>query len=149
VRPFLDHLLPELADNVDGLQKPPARALRRYVLPPAAAGLAAGALAWAVSGIGPWLLLVVLPAGGYGALRYRAAGWRLDAGRLAIRSLLLARRTVLAPAAHRESHALARTLLQRRAGLADVEVAFGKTTSARVRHLEVATAAALWERLAD
>jgi putative membrane protein len=147
VRPLLDQLLPELADDVDGLESPPRRALRRYVLPPAAAGLAAGAAAWALAPVGAWPLLAAVPAGAYGALRFGAAGWRLEDGRLAIRSLLLARTTVLAPAAHRESHAIAQTILQRRGELADVEVAFGKATEARVRHLEAATATELWERL--
>ena len=38
VRGFLDELLPELADDLDGLERPPARAARRYVLPPAVFG---------------------------------------------------------------------------------------------------------------
>ena len=53
----------------------------------------------------------------------------------------LARTTVLAPARFRESHTLAQNLLQRRADLADLEVAFGKQTTARIRHLEAADAA--------
>jgi putative membrane protein len=59
----------------------------------------------------------------------------------------LARVTVLGPAANREWHQVAQNLLQRRARLADVVVAYGKRTSARVRHLEAATASALFERL--
>jgi putative membrane protein len=148
VRPFLDRLLPELADDLGELAPPPRRALRRYVLPPAAPVLAVGAVAWALTPAGPWALLATVPAAAYGAARFRAAGWRLEGGRLAVRSLLLARTTVLAPAAHRESHAIAQNLLQRQADLADIEVAFGKSTGARVRHLDAATAAALWERLA-
>ena len=34
VEPFLAAFLPELADELDGLARPPRRALRRYVLPP-------------------------------------------------------------------------------------------------------------------
>jgi putative membrane protein len=147
IRPFLDELLPELADDLGGLQPLPRRARRRYVLPPAALGLAAGALAWWLTPAGPWPLLAAVPAGAYGAVRFGAAGWRLDGGRLAVRSLRLARTTVLAPAAHRESHAIAQNLLQRPADLADLEVAFGKNTEARVRHLDAATATGLWQRL--
>jgi putative membrane protein len=99
--------------------------------------------------LGPWLLPAAVAGAAYGMARFRAAGWRLEGGRLAVRSLGLARRTVLAPAGHRESHAIAQNLLQRRAGLADVEVAFGKRTGARVRHLEAAAAAALFERVAQ
>ena len=148
VREFLDRLLPELADDLDGLAPPPPRALRRYVLPPAALGLAIGVVAWAFAPVGPWALALVLPAGGYGALRFRAAGWRFEGGRLAIRSLGLARSTVLAPGVNRESHAIAQTVLQRRARLADLEIEFGKQTGAAVRHLEAATAEDLFARLA-
>lgn len=140
VRAFLDELLPELADDLDGLAAPPRRALRRYVLPWAVAGLPLLALT-------PWALLLSLLGAAYGALRYRAAGWRLAGGRLAVRSLVFARTTVLAPAANRESHSLSANVLQRRAGLADVSVAFGKTTRARVRHLEAPTARRLWENV--
>jgi putative membrane protein len=147
VRPFLDALLPELADELDGLEPPPARAARRYALPPAAVGLAAGGAAWAFTPAGPWALPLALVLAGYGLLRFRAAGWRLEDGRLAVRSLRVARTTVLGPARYREWHELAQNLLQRRARLADVFVAFGKQTGARVRHLEAATAASLFERL--
>ena len=145
VRPFLDLLLPELADDLDGLEPPPPRAARRYALPPAAAGLAITAAAWVVTG--PWALPLAAVLAAYGLLRFRAAGWRLRDGRLAVRSLRLARTTVFGPAALREWHELAQNPLQRRARLADVVVAFGKQTSARVRHLEAATASRLFERL--
>jgi putative membrane protein len=143
VEPFLAELLPELADRPDGLQPPPPRARRRYLLPPAAAGLAVGAVAAVVLG-SPWPLAVALPALAYGELRWRAAGWRLAGGRLAMTWRALARTTVLAPARNRESHDLAQTPLQRRARLADVEIEFGKGTSARIRHLDVDVARGLW-----
>ena len=147
VRSFLDDLLPELADDLDGLERPPARAARRYALPPAALGAVAGAAAWAFTPAGPWALPAALLLGGHGLLRYRTAGWRLASGRLAVRSLLLARTTVLGPARYREWHEVDQNLLQRRARLADVFVAFGKQTGARVRHLEATTAAGLFERI--
>ena len=147
VRPFLDELLGELADDLDGLERPPARAARRYALPPAALGAVVAAAVWAFTPAGPWVLPAVLLLGGYGLLRYRTAGWRLDDGRLAVRSLLMARTTVLGPARHREWHERRQNLLQRRARLADVFVAFGKRTGARVRHLEATTADALFDRV--
>ena len=92
----------------------------------------------------PWPLLLAPLGAAYGALGFRAAGWRLEGGRLAVRSRRLARSTVLAPAAGRESHDLAQTVLQRRARLADVAVAFGKGTVARIRHLDADVARGLW-----
>jgi putative membrane protein len=147
VRPFLDELLPELADDLDALERPPRRAARRYVLPPAAAGVAITAVAWAIAPEGVWALPVAAVLAAWGLLRYRAAGWRLRDGRLAMRSLRLARTTVLGPAAHRESHEIAQNPWQRQARLADVAVAFGKRTNARVRHLEATTARALFDAL--
>ena len=143
VEPFLRELLPELADRVDGLAAPPARALRRYVLPPlASTAILAGVGAAAIGS--PWLLLLAPLGAVYGALGFRAAGWRLEGGRLAVRSRRLARSTVLAPAAGREFHELDQTALQRRARLADVAVAFGKGTPARIRHLDADDARGLW-----
>jgi putative membrane protein len=147
VRPFLDLLLPELADDLDGLERPPARAARRYALPPAALGLALTAVVWAFTPAGAWALPLAAVLAAYGLLRFRAAGWRLHDGRLAIRSLRLARTTVFGPAALREWQEVAQNPLQRRARLADVVVAFGKQTSARVRHLELETAGELFKRL--
>ena len=140
---FLTALLPELADDLGGLEPPPPRALRRYLLPPTAAALVAAAAA-ALALDAPWALLAAALGPAYGALVWRAAGWRLAAGRLAVRSRRIARHTVLAPAHNRESHALVQTALQRRGRLADVEVAFGKTTTARVHHLDEAVARRLW-----
>ena len=145
VRAFLDELLPELADELDGLAQPPDRARLRYVLPPAAITLAVGAALWPLAG--PWPLALALAGAGYGAARFGSAGWRLADGRLAVRTLRIARSTVLAPAANRESHAVAQTLLQRRRRLATLHVAFGKSTDARIAHLDAAVAQGAFEAL--
>jgi putative membrane protein len=147
VRGFLDELLPELADDLDGLERPPARAARRYALPPALFGAVVGAGVWAFTPAGPWVLPAALLLGGYGLLRFRTAGWRLEGDRLAIRSLMLSRTTVLGPARYREWHELSQNPFQRSGRLADVFVAFGKQTNARVRHLELANAQSLYDRL--
>jgi putative membrane protein len=138
VSAFLDTFLPELADDLDGLAPLPGRALRRYVLPPAVAGVVVGAAGWPL--IGPWGLFLVLPAAAWGLMGFRAAGWRLERGHLTVRRLGFARTTVLARAADGESHTFAQNVLQRRADLADLEVEFGKRTTARVHHLDAALA---------
>jgi putative membrane protein len=148
VEPFLAELLPELADGIDGLHAPPPRALRRYVLPPAALLLALGGAACiVVPGAAPWPLLAVLPAAAYGAARWRAAGWRLEDRRLAVRFRRVARTTVLAPAARLQQHGTRQTVLQRRAQLADVEVRVGAATRGHVRHLDAAIAGRLFDGL--
>lgn len=146
VRPFLDELLPELADDLGELAPPPPRALRRYLLPPTAGGLVVGAAAAVALGAW-WPLAAALPGLLYGWLAWTAAGWRLRDGRLVVRGRLLARTTVLAPAVNRESHDLAQTVLQRRGRLANVSVAFGRGTSASVRHLDRDVARDLWVRI--
>jgi len=146
VGPFLRELLPELADEAGGLAPAPPRALRRYVLAPAALGLAAGVAAAIALG-SPWPLLAVVPGVLYGVARFRAAGWRLEDGRVALRYRMLARTTVLAPAARLQEHGTRQTVLQRRARLADIEVKVGAGTSAAVRHLDAAVAGRLFDAL--
>jgi putative membrane protein len=133
VRAFLDEFLPELADEPGGLERPPARAARRYLV---GTGLVAVALAvglWFV--VGSWSLLALVLVL-YGWARWRAAGWRLEDGRLAVRSLVFAQVTVLAPVRLRESHTVSQNPFQRRAALATLTVPFGKSTTAHIRHLE-------------
>jgi putative membrane protein len=148
VEPFLAELLPELADDPGGLAAPPQRAARRYLLPGTLAGLVLGGAACLVfPAAAPWPLLVAPLLALDGWLDYRAAGWRLRDGRLAMSSRRLAWSTLLAPAARLQQHAIAQSPLQRRAGLADVAVAVGKGGHARVRHLDAPVAVELWERL--
>ena len=126
VEAFLNEFLPELADDPLGLTDPPRRAARRYLLLPVLAGAVVTVAAWFF--IGAFALIGLLAGAVYGTARWRAAAWRLRDGRLAVRSMRLAQTTVLAPARFRESHTLAQNLFQRRAALADLEVAFGKET---------------------
>ena len=60
----------------------------------------------------------------------------------------IARVTVLAPARLRESHTWTQNVFQRRADLADLSVTFGKSTTARIRHLEAADVRETWDQLA-
>ena len=55
---------------------------------------------------------------------------------------------MLAPARLRESHTRTQNVFQRRADLADLSVTFGKSTTARIRHLEAAVVRETWEQLA-
>jgi putative membrane protein len=148
VQPFLAELLPELADGIDGLHAPPRRALRRYLLPPAALLLALGAAACVIApDSAPWPLLAVLPGAAYGAARFRAAGWRLEDRRLAVRFRRIARTTVLAPSARLQQHGTRQTVLQRRGRLADLEVRVGAATRGQVRHLDADVAGRLFDGL--
>ncbi len=145
---FLAALLPEHADGLDGLSPPPRRARRRYLLPPALAGLALGAALWiALPAAGPWPLALAAPGAAAGALAWRAAGWRLQGGRLAVRSRRLARITVLAPAGALQEVGRSQSPFQRHGRLADLHVAVGAGTRARVRHLDEQVAAGAYDAL--
>ena len=87
-------------------------------------------------------VLLVLAAG-LGELRFRAAGWRLDDGRVVLRSRHVGRSTLVASTRRLQEHGTRQTPLQRRRRLADVTVAVGSRRRARVRHLEASTAGRL------
>ena len=143
---LLAEFLPEHAAALDGLARPPARALRRYVLEPVhVVAVPAVVIALAVPGAGAWPLLALLPAGLGGAAQWSAAGWRLSAdGRAVLRRRAVARSTLLFAPARVQHAAVVQTVLQRRAALADLEVSVGPAKG-RVRHLEAATAWRLWQ----
>jgi putative membrane protein len=148
VEPLLRRLLPELAIPPLPLAPPPRRALRRFVLGPLLTGAVVAAAGWAaLAAVRPWILVVPPAAAWLGVARHRAAGWRVEGGRLAIRSRRLARTTVLAPVRRIQQHELAQTPLQRRGGLASLEVAVGAGTRARVDHLELTVARGVFAQL--
>lgn len=138
VGPFLAQVAPELAGPLTITERPPTRALRRFVTWPlaAAAAIAAAAVlayppAWPAAPV----LLVLAALSGIDA--YTLAGLRVDGERVVVRAwrrgssvTLIARRRRL------QSRALARTPLQRRAGLGTLSVTVARGTRARVRHLE-------------
>jgi putative membrane protein len=130
------------------LERPPARARRRYALPPALFGAAVGAVLTAfIPAAWPAVPVLAMLGAAEGLLRYRSAGWRDDGRRLVIRGRVLARRTLLARVDRLQEHGLRASPVQRRASLADFEAAVGSGRKGRVRHLEAGVAGALFERL--
>ncbi len=161
------HLLPELAGGGDAregadapeeagaseaapaLERPPRRALRRYVLPPAAAGAVVPLVLVPLVGT-PALPALALPLLGaaFGAAAYRSAGWRLDGDRLVLRRRDLQRTTLVADA-HRLPESCTRTSwLQRRAGLSTAGVAVASGRRLGVADLDAAEAGRLLAGLA-
>ena len=145
---FLAELLPELAADLAPLERPPRRALRRYVLPPLLGPLvAAGALAFVLPAAAIAALGLTALGALYGVLRYRAAGWRLTDGRLVVRSRRLARSTVVAVARRLEEREVRQNPLQRRSRLATFAFAVGSRARFAVADLEERTARGLLDRL--
>jgi putative membrane protein len=148
---LLGEFVPALAAGDAGartLERPPARARRRYALPPAVAGAALGGVLTAiVPAAWPALPALALLGAAEGLLRHRSAGWRDDGRRLVVRGRVLARRTLLARVDRLQEHGLRASPLQRRAALADFEAAVGSGRTGRVRHIDAGVAGALFERL--
>jgi putative membrane protein len=142
-------LLPELAIEPGALERPPPRALRRFVLAPALTGAAVGLAAALALVPAAWPTALVLAALGalVGLRSYRAAAIRLAGDVVVVREARLARRTLLARRHRLQEHALARTPLQRRAQLADLRVTVGSGGGGRARHLDAATAEAAFASL--
>ena len=140
-------LLPELALAPGDSRARRARALRRFVLP-ALAGAAAGLAPRSRSNRGVARRARFAAIGALVGLRaYRAAAIRLAGDVVVIREARLARRTLLARRHRLQEHALARTPLQRRAGLADLRVTVGSGGGGRARYLDAGAAEAAFAAL--
>jgi putative membrane protein len=135
-------LVPALAVEPGPLERPPPRALRRFVMPQVLVGAALGlvpVLAW-TSAAWPALPALALAGALLGLRDHRGTGVRMAGDVVVVQEVRLARRTLLARRHRLQEHALRRTALQARASLADVKVAIGASGGGRVRHLEAATA---------
>jgi len=142
-------LVPGLAIEPGELERPPRRALRRFVLPPAIAGAALGAVPVVLWTSATWPAVPVLGLLGaaMGLRTYRGAGVRVAGTVAVVREVRIARRTLLVRRHRLQSHALVRTRLQERAALADLRVVVGSGGSGRARHLEAGAAAAAFTAL--
>ncbi|MFP5363632.1 MAG: PH domain-containing protein [Thermoleophilia bacterium] len=142
-------LVPDLAVAPGELERPPPRALRRFVIPQASAGAALGTLAVVLASGAAWPAVPALALLGalVGARGYRGAGVRLAGDVVVVREVRIARRTLLARRHRLQEHALVRTALQARASLADLRVTVGSGGSGRARHLDAATARAAFSAL--
>jgi putative membrane protein len=151
----LGALVPELPVPGSPPLRPPARARRRYLAVPVAAGLLGGAAVAAAVAIGggpgwAWAAPVVGAAAGaaMGVARWRAAGWWESGGTVAVRSgRLLSRWTTVASVRRLQHRELFAALPARRARLASVGFAVASGARAAIAHLEGTTARELLARL--
>ncbi|MCP9490606.1 MAG: PH domain-containing protein [Solirubrobacteraceae bacterium MAG38_C4-C5] len=144
---LIAELVPALATDLQPLEPPPRRALRRYLLTPIFLAAVAGTVLGLTTGAWWTLVPLVVLAALQGLGRFRAAGWRLAGGRIVVRERLIARHTIVARAERLQEHARSQTPFQRRTGLADLAVAVGSGRRGRLIHLEAATADELFQRL--
>ncbi len=142
-------LVPGLAIEPGELERPPRRALRRFVLPRATLGAIVGAAPVLALTSAAWPALPALALAGalIGLRDFRGAGVRLAGNVVVVREVRIARRTLLARRHRLQQHALERTPLQARAALADLRVTVGSGGNGRARHLDAATAEAAFAAL--
>jgi putative membrane protein len=138
VAPFLAQVAPELAGALEPAQRPPARARRRFLTVPVAAGTLAGALvALIVPPAWPAIPVLALLGALAGIDAYTLAGLRVDGPRVVVRAWRLGGSVTLVARRRRlQEHALRRSPLQRRAGLGTLSITVARGTRVRVRHLE-------------
>jgi putative membrane protein len=142
-------LLPELAVPLNDLEPLPGRALRRHVVPPVAAALAATAGAALAAGPPGLLALVLVPAAAaHGVARHRSAGVALREGRVVLRRRGLALVTAVADARRLQAVTTQATPFQRRGRLATLAVSVSSGRRLAVAHLDAAAARRLQGRLA-
>jgi putative membrane protein len=148
---LLERILPELTWPDAELQRPPARARRRYwtvpvlwSLVPAAAAAIWLPDAWKAVGVVPVVAAAVLGDG-----RWRGAGWHLGGDTVAVRHQLLARTTLLALPRRAQLVATRSNPFQRRADLAAFDVVLATKRHGIVRHLDAATADGLQRAVAS
>jgi putative membrane protein len=141
-------LVPGIDAGAAALERPPGRARRRYALPPALAGAAAGALL-ALLAAPAWPAIPALGAVGAaaGLLRWRDAGWSLGPALVTLRERRLTRTTLIARTARLQAEELRQNPFQRRAGLATLGVSVAAGRRAAVAHLDEPVAAGVFERL--
>lgn len=145
---LLPLLIPGYAWPAVELERPPGRALRRYVVRAAAApavvaaALAAAPLAGAPLGWWRWIPAAVVLLVGVllGVWQYRAAGFALEERRLVLRSRGLARTTVIALVDRVQHRRATQTPFQRRAALAHLAIALSSRRVARVSFLDAGVA---------
>jgi putative membrane protein len=138
VAPFLAQVAPDLAGPLTTTERPPRRALRRFLTPRVAAALTISIVLIAVvPAAWPAAPVLLALATAFGIDAYALAGLRVDGARVVVRTWRLGSSITLVVRRRRlQSHALSRTPFQRRAGLATLAVTVARGTRVRVRHLE-------------
>ncbi|HEX2071314.1 MAG TPA: PH domain-containing protein [Thermoleophilaceae bacterium] len=129
-------------------QRPPHRAVRRYIQPPVLTTLLiaiAAILAWPA--IWPVIPIFTALAALHGLARYRSAGYRIDADRLLLRRGSLTRRTLIARLDHLQDHDISQNRLQTRPRLANLSITVASGTNSAVAHLDSGDATSLFDRL--
>lgn len=152
---LLPALIPGYAWPEVALERPPGRALRRYVVRAAAApavvaaALAAAPLVGAPLGWWRWIPAgaVLLAGVALGVWQFRAAGVALEERRLVLRSRGLARTTVIALVDRVQHRRVTTTPFQRRAALAHLAVALSSRRVVRLSFVDAGMARRLLAEL--
>ncbi len=137
---FLERTVPEFAWMPASYEKPPRRAIRRYITRKVLLGLGLSAIAIALLyPLGLWALATLPLFAAHGYLCYRDAGWAVSNGTLVMRYRSLARSTAIIPKRRIQSSDVSQSILQRRASLGNISATVASGVSGAtfsVIHLE-------------
>ena len=147
---LLERMLPELHWPDGDLERPPARARRRYWTLPLLVGLApaVAAAVWLPGGAKALAAAPLLAGLALGDARWRGVGWLLGDDVLAVRRQLVARTTLLALARRVQRVHVRDQPFQRRAHLASFDVVLATGRHGHVTHLDARDADAVQRRVA-
>ncbi|TVR74066.1 MAG: hypothetical protein EA415_06320 [Sphaerobacteraceae bacterium] len=140
VREFLEATVPEFAWDPEQIERPPRRAIRRYITRMTLIGLLISAIVIAIFyPIGLWALATLPLFAIFGYLCYRDAGWALSNGMMVLRYRSLARSTAIIPKRRIQSSDVTQNILQRRASLGNIQATVASGVSGAtftVMHLD-------------
>ncbi len=140
VREFLEATVPEFAWDPERIERPPRRAIRRYITRMTLIGLLISAIVIAIFyPIGLWALATLPFFAIFGYLCYRDAGWALSNGMMVLRYRSLARSTAIIPKRRIQSSDVTQNILQRRASLGNIQATVASGVSGAtftVMHLD-------------
>jgi putative membrane protein len=118
---FLKDAVPEFAWHPSTFERPPRRAIRRYITRMTVTGLLISAIVVAIFyPFGLWALASLPFFAAFGYLCYRDAGWAVSNGTLVLRYRTLARSTAIIPKRRIQSSDVSQNILQRRASLGNI-----------------------------
>jgi putative membrane protein len=140
VKAFLESVAPEFAWFPEQYNRPPRRAMRRYITRVTLLGILISSIVAAIFyPVGLWAFASLPMFAAFGYLCYRDAGWSVENGSLALRYRTLARSAAIIPKRRIQSSNVSQNILQRRASLGNISAtvasgASGATFS--VMHLD-------------
>lgn len=138
---FLEETLPDYR-GVLKAEKPPLRAVTRYIFRSILVLALILAGVWWILGASPWIWILLLPGVFWGLLRHRDAAVGIDADRMILRSRALARTTAIVRKGRAQDLSISSSWIQQWRGFGNLDVSVASGDQGRhfqVRELQTET----------